>query len=158
MNSKACRKSAEEFRLVRSNTSMRLRPERIIYYIPRCGAGVPTMEHVINEGPVWTFVRDQLDSWIESVDDPLYVRIYSDYFLFSSFFYYSFVLKRRKLAQKTDIQSFKEFSSETSGFCSPSQRNVTVIHVSIYGSITFLFSSSICMFFCSIPFRKLITI
>lgn len=51
MNGKACRKSAEEFSLVRSNISMRLRPERIIYYIPQCGAGVPTMEHVINEGP-----------------------------------------------------------------------------------------------------------
>lgn len=51
MNGKACRISAEELRLVRSNISMRLRPERIIYYIPQCGAGVPTMEHVINEGP-----------------------------------------------------------------------------------------------------------
>lgn len=51
MNGKACRISAEEFRFVRSNISMRLRPERIIYYMPQCGASVPTMEHVINEGP-----------------------------------------------------------------------------------------------------------
>lgn len=149
MNGKACRKSAEEFRLVRSNISMRLRPERIIYYILQCRAGVPTMEHVINEGPAWTFGRDQLVSIIESVDDWLYVGIFSDYFLFSSLFYYSFVSKSRKLAQKTDIQSFEEVSSETSGFCSPSQRNVTVIHLSIYVSITFFFSSPICMFFCS---------
>lgn len=160
MNGKACRKSAKELRLVRSNISMRLRPERIIYYIPQCGVGVPTMEHVINEGPAWTFGRGQLVSRIEIVDDWLCVGIYSDYCLFSSLFYYSFVSQRRKLALKTDIQSFEEFSSETSGFSSPSQRNVTVIHVSIYGSIMFLFSSSICMFFCSkpIPFRKLITI
>lgn len=79
MNGGASRIRADEFSLVRPNISIRIRPERVIYNTPDCGAGVQTMEHIINEGPVRSFGRvcARLD---RSVEKWMCVAFGSDYF------------------------------------------------------------------------------
>lgn len=162
MNGKACRISAEELRLVRSNISMILRPERIIYYIPQCGAGVPTMEHVNNEGPAWTFGRDQLVSIIESADDWLCVGIFSDYFYLAVFFItvLLFCFKKKKTGSKDRYTEFwrvlfgniRILFSKSKKCNSNTRINLWFYYVSFFFIYLYVFCSK------PIIFRKLITI